>query len=173
MPMSEALREETQQQTPAPQQDAGKPSMAWHHFLVHFLLFLLPACAVFELFWLLFGRVYYTTEIRNAIYAGICGMRALDRGLCLMLLGEAALLLTAQWKLKRMRREGVRLLLAGHALAAMAWALYGLLRLVIAGLSPLSVPLVGQCAAHLILLLVNRSYYARRSGVWTDCGGKE
>ena len=168
--MSEALREELQQNQDAPQQETNMPSMAWHRFLVRFLLFLLPACALFQIWEIATGRIYHSTAAREAIYAGIRGMWALDLALCLLLLGEAVLMLLARGKLKRLRREGARLLLAGHGLAALAWMLYGLSRLLIAGLSPLSVSVAGQCATNLILLLVNRSYYARREGIWLDCG---
>lgn len=171
--MSEALREEIQEKEPASERETAVQPMAWHAFLTRFLLYFLSACAVFQAIWILTGRVYYSAEIRAQIYAGICGMRALDRGLCLLLLGVATLLLAACRKLRQLRREGVCLLLSGLGLAALAWALYGILRFVIAGLSPLSVSLVGQCASYSILLLVNRSYYARRGDIWARCGRKE
>lgn len=164
--MSEALREEIQEEiqktAPAPEAETVTPPMAWHGFLLHFLLYLLPVCAVFQAAWILTGRVYYSMEIREQIYAGICGMRALDRGLCLMLLGAAVLLLAARWKLKRMKKSGVTLLLGGLGISALAWALYGAVRFLIAGLSPLSISIAGQCAGYIVLLLMNRCYYARR-----------
>lgn len=175
--MSESIREEEPMleaeaegtlKTVEPSEDLEGPSLVWHGFLNRFLLFFLPAIYVFQAVWIFTGRAYYTADVRERIYEGICGMRALDRGLCVFLLGAAALLLAARWKLKRMRGSGVRLLLSGLGMAALAWAIYGIVRLLIAGLSPLSVSVAGQCAVYTALLLVNRHYYARRKGVLTD-----
>lgn len=163
--MSEALQEELQETAPAPEPETPTPPMAWHRFLIRFLLYLLSVCAVFQAIWILSGRAYYSSEIREQIYAGICGMRALDRGLCILLLGAAVLLLAACLKLKHLEKNGVLLLLSGLGLLALAWALYGVIRFLIAGLSPLSISIVGQCAGYIALLLVNRCYYARRKSL--------
>lgn len=165
-PMLEAEAEGTLK-TVEPSEGLERPSMVWYGFLNHFLLFFLPAIYVFQTVWIFTGRVYYTADVRERIYEGICGMRALDRGLCVLLLGAAVLLLAARWKLKRMKGSGVRLLLFGLGMAALAWAIYGIARLLIAGLSPLSVSVAGQCAVYAVLL-VNRRYYARRKGVLID-----
>lgn len=171
--MSEPVREELPAEEFVPEgEDAALP-MAWHAFLSRFLLYFLPACMFFQAAWILTGRVYYSAEIRDRIYAGVCGMGALDRGLCLLLLGAAVLLLAARWKLRRLQRDGVRLLLSGLGLAALAWALYGAVRCAIAHLSPLNVSIVGQCAGYIALLLVNRSYYAGRRSLLQSGGGKE
>lgn len=163
--MSEPLREELPTEELVPEGETETLPMAWHGFLTRFLLWLLPICTAFQTVWILTGRVYYSAEIRDRIYAGICGMGALDRGLSLLLLAVAVLVLAARRRLVQKRRSGVALLLSGLGLAALAWALYGILRFALAGLSPLSPALIGQCAVYLILLLVNARYYARRKDI--------
>lgn len=159
--MSEPLREMTTPAAPETE-SAPQPPMAWHSFLTKYLLILLPVCHALQAVWILTGRVYYTTAVRDTIYAGIPELRIVDYALCALGLATAVLELAARKALAKRRATGIRLLITGQALAVLAWPLYGLARFVLTGLSPLSIALIGRSAAQLVLLLVNTFYYARR-----------
>ena len=159
--MSEPLREMTTPAAPETE-SAPQPPMAWHSFLTKYLLILLPVCHALQAVWILTGGVYYTTAVRDTIYAGIPELRIVNYALCALGLATAVLELAARKALAKRRATGIRLLITGQALAVLAWPLYGLARFVLTGLSPLSIALIGRSAAQLVLLLVNTFYYARR-----------
>lgn len=159
--MSEPLREMSTPAAPETE-SAPQPPMAWHSFLTKYLLILLPVCHALQAVWILTGGVYYTTAVRDTIYAGIPELRIVDYALCALGLATAVLELAARKALAKRRATGIRLLITGQALAVLAWPLYGLARFVLTGLSPLSIALIGRSAAQLVLLLVNTFYYARR-----------
>ena len=159
--MSEPLREMSTPAAPEAE-SAPQPPMAWHSFLTKYLLILLPVCHALQAVWILTGGVYYTTAVRDTIYAGIPELRIVDYALCALGLAIAVLELAARKALAKRRTKGVHLLITGQALAVLAWPLYGLARFALTGLSPLSIALIGRSAAQLVLLLVNTFYYARR-----------
>lgn len=163
--MSEPLREMTTPAAPEAE-SAPQPPMAWHGFLTKYLLILLPVCHALQAAWILTGGVYYTAAVRDTVYAGIPKLRIVDYALCALALAAAVLELAARKNLSKRRAKGVRLLLTGQALAALAWPLYGLARFALTGLSPLSIAIISRSAAQLALLLVNISYYARRRSLF-------
>ena len=168
--MSEPLRENIPEVPSMNEAPAEKAPMAWHGFTVKCLLPLAAAVQAVHAVWILLGKVYYTGAVRDAVYAGLPAMRILDYALAAVLLAAAMLLLLARGALAKMKNAGVKQLLAGWSLLGGAWIGYGVLRYLLAGLSQLSIPVVGRAAGYLALMLVYRTYYARRSGLFKSEG---
>ena len=166
--MSEPIRTEIPEIEKEAASEIPQP-MAWHRFLTRFMLYLAAAVHIFQAVWVFSGNIYYTPEIRRQIYAGIPAMRWVDIVLAACMLMAADMQLVARKELKKQSWLGVKLLTAAYAVLAASQLLYALARLVFAGLSPLSLPVIAQTLAYASLLLVNRSYYLRRRGVF----GKE
>lgn len=152
---------------------SGAPSMAWHGFLVRCMLWLAAIYHLLQVAYIFSGRLYYGAEARAAVYAGLPGMRLVDGGLMAALAAAAALQIAARFQLARRRLRGVRLLKWAYGLLAAGTMAYLLARLAVAGLSPLSAPMLGQCAAYLALLLLNACYYRRRRDCFEPAKGEQ
>lgn len=155
-----------------PEASAG-PSMAWHGFLVHCMLWLAALYHLFQLGYLLSDKMYYGAEVRAEIYAGLPGMRFADGGIALVLAAAAVLQLVARFHLARRRCQGVRLLKWAYGLLSAGMLGYALARLAVSGLSPVSAPLLGQSAAYLALLWLNASYYRKRREAFEPLKGEQ
>lgn len=169
--MSEPVRIEMPEETPAANVETAAPEMPmhWHGFLTKFLLWLAAAVHIAQAYWIFSGKIYYTPEIRSQIYAGIPAMRFADFGLAACLLAAAVLQLIARGALQGRKWRGTVLLTAAYACLAASQALYALARFIFAGLSPLNIPVIAQVVGYGALLLVNKIYYHRRRSAF----GKE
>lgn len=136
--------------------------MAWHRFLTRFWLWMEAALHVVQAAGLLLGWQYRAPEIREAVYAGLSGMRALDLGMALAAALGALLCVCAAVKLRHCDSAGPRLLRAAYAALLIGQLACAAGRYCIAGLTPLSPSALGQAAVYLALLLVNGSYYRKR-----------
>lgn len=145
-----------------PLSDSAPPPMGWHKFRIYGMLWLEAALHLMQAWSLAGGRIYNAAQIRDAVYAGLPGMRALDYGLAALLVCGAALQILARFRLAGCSTAGPRLLTAAYAALLGGNLTYALARLLYAGLSPLSLPLLGRSAVYLALLLIDRSYYRRR-----------
>lgn len=167
--MSEPIRAEMPEIQPENKSMLVSQPMHWHGFLVKAMLWLAAAVHILQSIWIFTGKIYYTPEIRTQIYAGIPAMRIIDYVLAACLLISAGLQLAARGKLARLQWRGVQLLLAAYAALAASQLIYALARFIFAGLSPLNIPVIAQVIAYAALLLVNKTYYARRRSAF----GKE
>lgn len=177
--MSEAARElppenealETSKpvkEAPSPEENARPASelpLHWHGFLTRFYLPLAAAYHLFQAVWICTGKIYYEIAVRDAIYAGLPAMQIADYGFAAMLLCASILLMTAAVGLKRRRQAGVKRLTAAYIALILSIVGYALSRLLISEL-PASATLIGQSAVYLLLLLMNISYYRKRSNIF-------
>ena len=168
--MSEPIRENIPEKPAVNEAAVEKMPMAWHGFSVKCLLPLAAAVQALHAVWIFLGKIYYTGAVRDTVYAGLPAMRILDYALAAMLLLAAVLLLLARGRLAKMQKPGIKQLLAGWSLLGGAWIGYGVLRHLLAGLSQLSIPVVGRAAGYLVLMLIYRTYYARRSSLFKSEG---
>ena len=143
--------------------------MRWHGFLTRFMLFLESIVHIIQAALILGGKIYYTAAVRDQVYAGLPGMRIADYALAACLIAAALMQLISRGKLRKWNWQGVQMLKAVYALLALSQVLYALARFFIAGLSPLSIPVIAQVLAYGALLLVNTLYYGRRCSAF----GKE
>lgn len=163
--MSEAAREILPENAPELEvlpQDAPEMPMRWHGFLVKFYLWLAAAYHLFQAAWLLSGKLYFEAAARDAIYSAMPGMRILDYGFAALLIAGAVLLVLSAVKLKKKQKAGITLLKGAYILLTLSIIAYLIIRLLISGMPPLSLPLVGQALSCAALLWVNHSYYRRR-----------
>lgn len=163
--MSEAAREILPETTPVPEilpESKEKLPMRWHGFLVKFYLWTAAAYHLFQAGWILSGRIYIESAARDAIYAAMPGMRILDYGFAALLAIGAVLLLASRAKLARKNKTGIALLTGAYILLAIDMIAYLPVRLLVSGMPPLNLPLIGQAIACLALLGINRSYYRKR-----------
>lgn len=174
---AEAVREAEAAAPDGAQTAAGAPEaaqpMRWHGFLVRVMLFLAAALHAFQAWQILGGSIYYDAKVRAAVYAGLPALRALDILFAATLIAGAALQLAARFALAARRARGVRLLKAAYGALLGGVAVYDLGRRIIAGLSPLSLPLMAQAGAYLCLLLANGAYYRRRRGAFAPEKGEK
>ena len=167
--MSEPVREihvEPEAKIEAVPMQAEAP-LAWHRAQVKWLIWLqalLLACTAGNV---LSGGIYHNPELARALYAGLPAMRIIDYALAALLLAAAVLLVCARGRLKNFAPAGIKLLLAAYKLLAAAWIAYGAARFFAAGLSPLSIPLIGRCVGFAALGLINRSYYRKRRSLFS------
>lgn len=168
--MSEPLREKAPENPAIREVPAETAPMAWHGFTIKCLLPLMAVVQVLQAVWILLGKIYYTADVRSAVYAGLPAMRILDYALAAALLAAAILLLCARGGLAKMKSSGLKQLSAGWSLLGGAWIGYGVLRYLLAGLSQLSIPVVGRAAGYLALMLIHKTYYARRGGLFKSEG---
>ncbi|MBP3653297.1 MAG: hypothetical protein J6J78_09560 [Clostridia bacterium] len=163
--MSEAAREILPDSAPAleivPEPVPALP-MRWHGFQVKFYLWLEAAYHLFQASWIFSGKIYIESAARDAIYASMPGMRILDYSLAALLAVGAILLLAARAKLAKKNKTGIALLTGAYILLAAGMIVYLLARLLISGMPPLNLPLIGQAVSCLALLGINRSYYRKR-----------
>jgi len=163
--MSEAVREILPESTPAPEiapNPAPELPMHWHGFLVKFYLWLAAAYHLFQAGWMFAGKVYLESAARDAIYSTMPGMRALDYGFAAMLCVGSILLMVSRAKLAGKNKTGIALLTGAYILLAGDMIVYLLARLLVSGMPPLNLPLIGQTVSCLALLGINRSYYRKR-----------
>ena len=167
--MSEAIREPLPEQAPELEvlsQAMPEPSMKWHGFQAKLYLWLAAAYHTFQAAWVLSGRIYIESAARDAIYASMPGMRILDMGfISLLAVGALVQILSAVYLIKK-HRAGIRLLKAAYILLTLAYIAYLTVRLLISGMPPLSLSLIGQAVSCAALLLVNGSYYRKRAPVF-------
>ena len=167
--MSEAAREIIPENNPAPEVlPEARPPMAWHGFLVGFMLWLGAAWRLFQAAWILSGKIYFYEAVRSAVYSGLGALRILDYALAAACIAAAVLLVLARSSLKRRQRAGISRLLAAYMVSAAAMILYLLGRWCISGLPPLSFAPLGQAASCIALVLVNRSYYGKRRSLFAE-----
>lgn len=167
--MSEPIREiipekEVELNVVAPQEE--KMPMVWHAALVKGLLWLEMILHLAQAAMILLGKIYRVTSAQAAVYAGMPAMRFIDYILAAALIAAAVLMFLARNKLAKRMCAGIKLLNAAYILLPAAWIFYGAARFLVAGLSPFSIPVIGQCIAWAALLLVNRSYYSKRAGMF-------
>lgn len=165
--MSEPIREFPADEAAALQPEvaaaqAEAAPMRWHGFLVKCMLWIAAAWHLFQAAWILTGKIYYTPAVRDAIYAGTPAMRIIDYVLAAALVAAAAVQLWARSLLAKYKPRGVKCLCGTYILLAAAQFAYALARFLAAGLTPLSIPVIGRMIACIALLLVNRSYYGKR-----------
>ncbi|MBP3409780.1 MAG: hypothetical protein J6M10_02175 [Clostridia bacterium] len=163
--MSEAAREILPDSAPAPEivpESVPVLPMRWHGFQVKFYLWLAAAYHLFQAGWIFSGKIYIESAARDAIYASMPGMRILDYSLAALLAVGAILLLAARAKLAKKNKTGIALLTGAYILLAAGMIVYLLARLLISGMPPLNLPLIGQAVSCLALLGINRSYYRKR-----------
>ena len=167
--MSEAIRESLPESAPELEVlslAAPEPSLKWHGFVAKFYLWLAAAYHIFQAAWVLSGRIYIEPAARDAIYASMPGMCILDTGFVhLLAVGALLQILSAVYLIKK-HRAGIRLLMGAYILLILAYIAYLTARLLISGMPPLSLPLIGQAISCAALLLVNRSYYRKRATVF-------
>lgn len=144
---------------------ASKLPLHWHSFLTRFYLPLAAAYHLFQAVWICTGKVYYEMAVRDAIYAGLPAMQIADYGFAAMLVCGSILLITAAVGLKQQRRIGVKRLTTAYIALILSVVGYALSRLLISEL-PASAALIGQSVVYLILLLMNISYYRKRSNIF-------
>lgn len=167
-PIREILSDSAQELLPENKSAQAMP-MGWHGFLVKLMLPLAAVVHALQAGVILSGKMYYTAAVRDQVYAGIPALRIADYALAACLLIAAILQIIARSKLKKLNAKGARVLCAAYALLALGQIAHGPVRFLIAGLTPLNIPAIAQALGYGALLLVNRSYYARRRGAF----GKE
>lgn len=150
-----------------------EPPMAWHRFLTNFWLWLAALYHAFQAGWLLLGKQYYTTEIRETVYVGLPKLRMLDWALAGVAAVAALLCVLSALKLRKRRSAGPRLLCWVYLLLLAGQLGFAAGRWFIVGLTPLSVSTLGPVAVYLALLLVNGSYYRRRRGCFSPLNQTE
>jgi len=163
--MSEAAREILPENAPVQEvfpQEEPKLPMKWHFFLVRIYLWLAAIYHLFQAAWIFTGRIYMEPAARDAIYTSMPGMRILDFGFAALLAAGAILQGLAALKLVRKRKTGISLLTGAYILLILSIVVYLAARLLIAGMPPVSLPLIGQAVSCLALLGINRSYYKKR-----------
>ena len=163
--MSEAAREILPDSAPAPEivpEPVPVLPMRWHGFQVKFYLWLAAAYHLFQAGWIFSGKIYIESAARDAIYAAMPGMRILDYGFAALLAVGAILLLAARAKLAKKNKTGIATLTGAYILLAAGMIVYLLARMLISGMPPLNLPLIGQVVSCLALLGINRSYYRKR-----------
>lgn len=158
--MSEAARELFPEETVEKKQEMP---MRWHGFLVKFMLWAAAAWHIFQGYWVLAGRFYYETAIRDAIYAALPALRIVDCALAALLVFASLVLLAARHMLSRRRKKGISCLYAAYILLAAAQAAHVIARFAVSGMPPLNLSAVSQTAAYAALLLTNVLYYRRRA----------
>lgn len=144
--------------------------MAWHRFLTRFWLWAEAALHAAQAAGLLLGAQYRAPEIREIVYAGMPGMRMLDWGLALATLVGALLCVRAAVKLRHCDGAGPSLLRAAYVVLLIGQLGCAAGRYLIAGLTPVSISVLGQMAVYLALLLVNGSYYRKRRDAFARRG---
>lgn len=165
--MSEPAREWIPENEPVPQPAPdAQLSMIWHGFLVRIMLWIAAAWHIFEAIWILLGRIYFEPAVREAVYSAMPALRILDYALAAALIAAAALQILARSGLKNRRVLGIRRLRTAYIVLIAAIAIYLAGRWAIAGMPPVSISLLGRLAACIALLLVNRSYYLKRRGLF-------
>ncbi len=155
---------------PAPEVVGEDWPMAWHRFLTRFWLWAEAALHAAQAAGLLLGAQYRAPEIREIVYAGMPGMRALDWGLALAALIGALLCVRAAVKLRHCDGAGPRLLRAAYIVLLIGQLACAAGRYLIAGLTPVSASALGQMIVYLALMLVNGSYYRKRRGAFSRRG---
>jgi Na+-driven multidrug efflux pump len=60
------------------------------------------------------------------------------------------------------------MLIASYIVLLAGWLIYVPVRWLLAGLTPLSLPILAQTLSWLVLLLVNRSYYRKRREIFSS-----
>ncbi len=163
--MSEAAREILPESAPESEvlsKNAPVLPMHWHGFLVKFYLWLAAAFHLFQAAWMIFGNIYIEAAAREAIYASMPGMQIADYGFAGMLAVVSLLQLLAAGKLAKKRSAGIGLLKGAYILLTLAILIYLLARLLISGMPPLNLPLLGQAVSYMALLWINHSYYRKR-----------
>lgn len=169
--MSEPLWENPSEAQPELQiQSAPEPSMpmAWHAAQKRILIWLEAALHLGQAAMILSGGIYRASGVRKAVYAGMPAMAAVDGILAAALIAAAILLIAARKPLAARRKAGIKRLRAAYILLPAAWLFYGAARYFIAGLSPFSTAVAGQCIGYAALLWVNCSYYQKRSALFSD-----
>lgn len=167
--MSEAIRESLPENAPELEvlpQSAPELPLRWHGFLVKFYLWLAAAYHLFQAGWILLGKIYIETAARDAIYAEMPGMRILDAAFAALLAVGALLLILAAAKLMKRRKTGISLLKGAYILLILDIIAYLTGRLLISGMPPLNLPLMGQAVCYAALLGINHSYYRKRRNVF-------
>lgn len=167
--MSEAAREILPENAPAMEvlpEPAPALPMRWHGFLMKFYLWAAAAYHLFQAAWIFTGRIYIEPAARDAIYASMPGMRILDYGFAGLLAAGAILLVSACIKLIRKRSAGIKYLKGAYILLALSMIAYLAARMLISGMPPMSLPLIGQALSCLMLLWINHSYYRKRIHVF-------
>jgi len=163
--MSEAIRESLPENAPELEvlsQAAPEMPLRWHGFLAKFYLWLAAAYHLFQAAWIFTGKIYIEPAARDAIYTSMPNMRILDLGFAGILgIGAILQVLSAVYLIKK-RKAGIRTLKAAYILLTLAYIAYPAARLLISGMPPLSLPLIGQAISCLILLRINSSYYRKR-----------
>ena len=139
-----------------------KLPMKWHFFLVRVYLWMAAIFHLLQAGWIFTGKIYIEAAARDAIYDSMPGMRILDYTFAALLAVGAILQGLAALKLVRKRKTGISLLTGAYILLILSIVVYLAARLLIAGMPPVSLPLVGQAVSCLALLGINRSYYRRR-----------
>lgn len=168
-PENEALETPKPVEAPMNPEENARPvselPLHWHGFLTRFYLPLAAAYHLFQAVWICTGKIYYEMAVRDAIYAGLPAMQIADYGFAAMLVCGSILLITAAVGLKQQRRVGVKRLTAAYIALIVSVVGYALSRLLISEL-PASAALIGQSTVYLILLLMNISYYRKRSNIF-------
>jgi len=164
-PIREIIPENEVELKIVPEKEENIP-MAWHGALVKVLLWLEMILHLAQAAMIFSGKIYLASSVRAAVYAGLPAMCIVDYAFAAALAAAAVLLFLARKKLAARKCGGIKLLLSAYILLPAAWICYGAARFLIAGLSPFSNPAIGQCIAWLALLLVNRSYYSKRAGMF-------
>lgn len=167
--MSEAAREILPESTPELEvhsENKLELPMRWHGFLVKFYLWLTAAYHLFQAAWFIFGNIYIEAAAREAIYAAMPGMQLADYGFAGALVAGSILQLLACGKLAKKNRAGITLLKGAYILLTLAILIYLLARLLISGMPPLNLPLLGQAISYMALLWINHSYYRKRRSVF-------
>lgn len=167
--MSEAIREPLPENRPELEvlpREMPEPSMKWHGFLAKFYLWPAAAYHLFQAAWVLSGRIYIETAARDAVYASMPGMRILDLSLGGILgIGAVLQILSAVHLIKK-HRAGIGLQKGAYILLTLAFIAYLTARMLISGMPPLSLSILGQAVSCAALLLVNISYYRKRTHVF-------
>lgn len=164
--MSEAIHEPLPESIPELEvlsPAAPQPSIKWHGFLTKFYLWMAAVYHIFQTILIFTGRIYIETAARDAVYTSMPGMRILDLGFAGILgLGALLQILSAVYLIKK-HKAGIRLLKGAYILLTLAYIAYLTARMLISGMPPLSLPLIGQAISCAALLLVNRNYYSKRA----------
>lgn len=167
--MSEAIRESLTENKPEmevlPQSTPQLP-MKWHGFLAKFYLWLAAAYHIFQAIWVFTGKIYIESAARDAIYTSMPNMRFLDWGFAAVLALAAVLQILSASALIRKHKAGIRLLKGAYILLTLGILAYLIGRMLVSGMPPVSLSLIGQAISCASLLWVNHSYYGKRRNMF-------
>lgn len=143
-------------------QPAANVPMAWHRFLTRFYLWAAALYHIARAALMFTGLSYHSISARDAVYAGLPGMRILDFAFGGMVVLGALMQIISARMLHKKQAKGPRMLAAAYIVLLLAQAGYGIGRYVLTKLTPFTGGILGVAAVCIGMLVVNGSYYKKR-----------